>query len=143
MPTIKPSVSLSEHSQEILAVYTRPDKGHPAGLSPMINAVIQRYDWLMKHSLPELTADEWQMLLNCYCSTEMVSYTPPFRIASDMMDDLGVLELAELEENLQTFIKRVNGFSQAEQLAILDRCHRFWNSQVKEGEPLLEFIQRL
>jgi len=142
MPTIKPSVSLSEFSQELLGPYTKSER-NPIGLSPAINMILERYDWIVGNSLPALNQDEWQLLLNIYSGSELSSYNPPYRIASDMMDSLGIIEVGEAPDQYQALIKKCYVMTQAQQLAILDKCQRFWSSKPKEDEPFMAFIERL
>jgi hypothetical protein len=145
MASIKPSVSLSDWSQAVLSRYgTRTETG--PGLSPVINSVLERYDWLMRQSLPELSNQQWQTLLNVYSGSEMTSYNPPYRVASDILDCFGVLELSELDQPVADLARMCHGMTQAQQCAILDACQRFWSAgsnAMQEGETLTDAIKRL
>lgn len=98
-------------------------------LSGMVNSIIDRYTWICKQHLPDLNNAEWGILLNVYAGSEMSSYYPPYRIASDIMDDMGADDLAQVADihpERAEFIRKVHKMNQAEQLAILDFCQRYW-----------------
>lgn len=124
----KVGVYLTERSQEVITGLAR-DEGGPS-TSGVINAVLERYRWVCKSTLPDLTTLEWETLLNVYTGCEMSSYSPPYRVASDMMDDRGEVDLAVLAEtdpDYAELVRKVHAMTQAEQLAIIDFCQRFWS----------------
>ncbi len=108
------------------AIQARTPKGEKPNISGTTNELIRRYVWLVKSSLPELTNDEWQTLINVYAGCWLGEFVPPARIASDMMDDAGVLSLDELESDYAALVRKAHGWNQAEQLAVLDFIQRFW-----------------
>ena len=144
MPSIKPSVSISEYSQQILAPYTQTDEG--IALSSAIYMILNRYAWAVSQSLPQLTDQQWELLLNVYAGSEISSYPPPYRVASDIMDHCGVLDLSGLDAATAETVRQIHGMSQAQQLAILDTVQRFWaagSDALQEGESLQDAIKRL
>lgn len=142
----KAGLYMNAWSSQVLHNYTQGGRDN-GSLSEHINAMIERYDWIMRYSLPDMTAEQWQMLLNVYAGSEMTSYHPPYRIASDIMDCYGVLELSELDASLAETVRQIHAMSQAQQCAILDACQRFWcapsDERLKDGEDLKQSMERL
>ena len=121
----KAGVYLTDHSQAIIESLS----GESASPSSVINAALERYRWVCSQSLPDLTAQEWQSILNVYAGSEMSSYSPPYRVASDMMDDIGAVDIAAVADNDPDYaelVRKTHAMTQAEQLAIIDFCQRFW-----------------
>lgn len=104
-----------------------------ASTSAIVNSLLSRYRWMCQQSLPELSDGDWQTLLNVYAGCEMVSHPMPVRIASDILDEFGALELAELEPEVADLARLARDWTQAEQLAVLDFCQRYW-SQSWDGK---------
>lgn len=145
MKAIKPSIALSVWSQQVLACYGTQNSTGP-GLATVVNAMIERYNWLAEQ-VPTLSDDDWELLLNVYAGSEMASVNPPFRVGSDIMDHFGwsVDEVVASDHRAAVLARKCSSMSQAEQLAILDRCQRFWTnpSTPKPGQSLVELLSQL
>lgn len=123
----KKSVMLSDMTVAIMQTMT--DKRNPdtaIAWSNLVNRGIIINDYLFRESLPELTQEEWQVILNAYTGTIGSIEHPPFRIASDLMDDLGLIDV-EKHPNSE-LVKRIHNMTQVEQFAILSFVERFWNN---------------
>jgi hypothetical protein len=126
MSSKRSGVYLSASSTKLVESLTGVNSS-PSGI---INCVIERYWWACKKSLPDLTTAEWEVLLNVYTGCEMSSYSPPYRIGSDMMDYRGESDLNALEKtdpDYATLVQKMNALSQVQQMAVLDFCQRFWS----------------
>jgi len=99
-----------------------------------INATFEQFRYLIKTSLPELSQEEWQIILNTYAGSYFPAHGVPARIASDIMDDLGVISIDALDPELADLVKKMHGLSQPEQLAVLYFVQIFWSGNVPAGE---------
>ncbi|MGI9277857.1 MAG: hypothetical protein ACR2PT_23790 [Endozoicomonas sp.] len=125
MPPVKKSVMLSEASHQFLLDRTREGVG--VGWSENVNFNIRALRFLIQDNMPALTVEQWRIILNTYNGISIESDVPPYRIASDMMDHYGVLELSELKnDDIRQTVRTVHGFTQSQQFAILDVVLRFW-----------------
>lgn len=147
--SIKKSVILTDFSHEFMKKRTRnlgnndtDNADEPITWSRFINESINILEYLSKTELPELTSEECQIILNTYagCFIELV---PPFRIASDIMDDLGVVDLQNLAPEIANFVKKVHGFTQAQQFSILDFVRKFWVRDRSDCKDFSEIIQKI
>ena len=97
--------------------------------SESINTTFEQFRFLLRGALPELSMDEWTIILNVYSGCYFPAHRTPARIASDMMDNLGEISLENLEKNqpdYATLVKKIYKLSQLEQLAILYFVQIFW-----------------
>jgi hypothetical protein len=123
----KKSVFLADHTAGWIEITTQKygfEEG--AKWSEAINATFEQFRYLIKTSLPELTVDEWTIILNVYTGCYFPAHGVPARIASDMMDNVGAVSLEELSPEYAELVKKVHAMTQIEQLAILYFVHIFW-----------------
>lgn len=117
----KKSVFLSDVTVDWIESTTKKD--HPASDGPKwseaINATFEQFRFLLRTSLPELSADEWQTILNVYAGCYFPAHGVPARIASDMMDNVGAVDINELSEDYAALVRKAHAMSQVEQLAVL------------------------
>lgn len=126
MPSVKKSVMFSDQTVAYIKARTREE--NEISWSQALNEGFKALAWLTKQSLPELSDYEWQMLMNVYAG-RIIKFTPPFRIASDMMDDRGEISIETLEKVDQAYtmlVRKMHGLSQIEQFAVLDFIQKFW-----------------
>lgn len=123
MPSIKKSVMFSELTQDYIAARTRSDDN--IAWSEALNEGFKALKWLSQQALPELSAEEWQIILNAYAGS-IVSFNPPYRVASDLMDDVGAISIEELEPEYAALVKKVHSMDQMGQYAIMDFVQKFW-----------------
>jgi len=127
----KKAVFLSDRAAEWIQATTKKD--HPAQDGPKwsesINATFEQLRFLLKSSLPELTIDEWQIILNVYAGTYFPAHGIPCRIASDMMDNIGEISLDNVNEEYAKLVRKLYAMSQLEQLAILYFVQIFWSGK--------------
>lgn len=122
----KKSVFLSDTTVSFInATTSGPDDDGPKW-SNAINASIEQYRYLLASAMPELTDMEWQAILNTYAGCYMPAHNYPPRIASDMMDDMGEINIDNVEPERAALIKRIHAMSQLEQMAILYFNQIFW-----------------
>lgn len=94
--------------------------------SESINSTFDQLRYLLKTSLPELSIDEWEIILNVYAGSYFPAHGVPARIARDMMDNVGACSIEELSHDYAKLVKKVHTFSQTQQLAILYFVQIFW-----------------
>lgn len=109
--------------------YTKGD-GDGVAWSEAVNESIKALAWLSRAELPELDSSEWEYILNCYTSRN-VEYSFPLRIASDLMDNVGALELSELSKDYAALVKKCHAMTQAQQFAIMNYVRMFWTKDRK------------
>jgi hypothetical protein len=124
--SVKKSVMLSDSTVKIMESMT--DKRNPdnsVAWSNQINRAIVVLDFLARTHLPDFTDQEWQTILNCYAGTCGSLERPPYRVASDLMDDLGLIDVEAHPDS--ELVKRIHGMSQVEQFSILVFVEKFWS----------------
>lgn len=136
---IKKSVFLSDESERIIRLMSRDDD--QPQWSQVINQTMSAAYWVFRESLPEFTPAEWQMILNTYAGTCQSLQSRPYRVASDMMDDLGLIDVSD--HPMPGLVKRIHGMSQAEQFAILMFVEIFWNNNWNDAADFSEVISRI
>lgn len=127
---IKKSVFLSEQTANWITETT--DKGEGPKWSESINATFEQFRFLMKINLPELSEDEWEIILNAYEDCHFPAHGIPARIAQHIMEDQGAISLDTLKllkPNHATLVEKVHTMSQTEQFAILYFVQLFWSKQ--------------
>ena len=107
--------------------------------SQMVNEGFKQLSWITQQSLPVLTPAEWEILLNVYAGS-WLEFFPPFRIASDIMDNWGALELSQLDPAVADLAKKMHAMSQVEQYSIMEFVRIFWLHDWNQ-EPDFETIQ--
>ncbi len=126
----KKSMIVSDHSLAILRAQTRAEEADGADAeiawSQGINEALMVCDHLIRAELPELAPAEWEQILNAYAGCLAGPLGIPFRIASDLMDDLGVVDLSAVAPEVAALIRKLHGYTQAQQFAILSVVRRFW-----------------
>jgi len=134
--SIKKSVFLSDQSEAIIRKMSRDDD-HPQW-SGIINQTLSAADWVFRQSLPDFTPEEWQAILNTYAGTCDTLQCHPYRVASDMMDDRGLIDVEDHPES--ELVKRIHGMTQAEQFAILTFVQIFWSNNWNDAADFSEVI---
>lgn len=134
----KKSVFLADHTVEWIESSTsrKINWNEPEGpkWSEAINATFEQLRFLLRESLPDLSMEEWETLLNVYSGCYFPAHGVPARIASDMMDKIGAVDIGEVETNTPDYaalIRKTHKMSQPEQLAILYFVQIFWSTDWK------------
>ena len=142
MPAIKKSVMLSPKTQEYIDARTREDE--EVAWSETLNETFDMLKYISQCSLPELSKKEWDLILSVYAGHIQTPFRIPFRIASDIMDALGVIEIDEVVPEIKEIIKKIHKMSQAEQYAIMDFVRKFWakkREDYTDWEALVKQVQ--
>jgi predicted small metal-binding protein len=145
MPSIKKSVMLNEGTLNYIKARVRDESD--IGWSEVLNEGFRALKWLSNQALPDLTPEEWQYILNAY-SACMMSFNPPYRIASDLMYSAGAVSIEELTPEYADLVKKIHAMSELEQYAIQDFAIKFlaggdkWNG-CKDFAEVIEKIKRL
>jgi len=141
--SIKKSVMI--HSTTLAVMNAMTDKRSNDENSPQWSSLVNRAvivnDFLFRASMPDLSINDWQVILNCYAGTVGSLEHPPFRISSDLMDDRGLIDI-DLHPD-KDLVKRVHVMSQCEQFAILSFVERYWNNNwdhAKDFEDVIDII---
>lgn len=138
----KKSVLLTDHTVAIMQACT--DKRNPdnsIAWSNLINRSIIVNDFLFRESLPDFSVEEWQAILNTYTGCYGILEHPPFRVASDMMDNRGLINVDDHPDT--ELVIRIHAMSQAEQFAILSFVERFWCNDWDHVEDFNEVIETI
>jgi hypothetical protein len=116
----KKSVFLSDLTTNWIEVTTKKDDFEQgAKWSEAINATFEQLIYLVRSSLPELSVKEWEIILNVYAGCYFPAHGVPARIASDIMDNFGEVDIDDIKPELAAFVRKTHAMSQTEQLAIL------------------------
>ena len=140
MPSIKKSVMFSEQSLGYIKARVRHESD--IGWSEALNEGFRALKWLTSQALPDLNTSEWEQLINAYSGC-MMGFSPPFRIASDLMDDVGAVSIVELTPDYAALVKKIHGMSQVEQYAIQDFIIKFWAGDWSDCKDFEEIKARI
>lgn len=137
--SIKKSLYLSDLTENWITATSGGDED-PAW-SASVNATFEQFRYLLGQALPNLSRKEWTALLNIYAGWRAPCYSLPIRIASDIMDDAGTVDISRLPDDTRALVHKMHGLSQLEQLAVLyfvqifwstDRCGQAWDEIVAD-----------
>ena len=122
--SIKKSVMISDQTLNFIEERTNCE----IGWSKAVNGAFSSLQLLINLNMPNLSDKDWRIVLDVHCGNinlfDSVSY--PFRLASDVMDHYGVIDLNDLAPEIQVTVKKLHGLTQAEQYAVYDVVGRFW-----------------
>ena len=140
MPSIKKSVMFSERTLDYIRNRVRSED--EIAWSQALNEGFKALSWLTKEALPDLNRSEWEVILNVYAGC-IIEFHQPFRIASDIMDNFGALELAQLDPQVAAVATKIHGMSQMEQFAILDFVKIFWCNDWSQEPDFASIILKI
>jgi hypothetical protein len=121
---------------------TRYDHDHDILWSAAINGGFEALGWLSQELLPDLTDAEWQLILNTYSGC-LLDYHRPLRIASDIMDDLGAIDINDLDADTAAVVRKCHAMSQPEQFAVLDFVSQFWAGDWSDAEDFQAIVSKI
>ena len=124
MSSIKKSVMLS--SETTAYILARNKDENEISWSESLNEGFKILKFISQQALPELSQEEWTIILNTYAGSTVDNVRFPLRIASDIMDDLGVIDPSLLKKEIKATVEKVYEFNQIEQFAIMDFVRKFW-----------------
>ena len=112
---------ISERTADwITSTTAKLDFGEKARWSVAVNATVDQFRYLLRESLPDLDIEEWTIILNVYAGCYFPAHGIPARIASDMLDNVGVDSIEDItNEDYKALAIKVYGMTQIEQFAIL------------------------
>lgn len=124
--SIKKSIMLSDETVAYINSRHRAEDGE-LRWSAAVNGAVDTLRQIIRPALPTLPMPAWLLLLNAHCG-HFFDWRPvgPLRLASDIMDDLGVLSLDELDAETGALIRQIHGLSQIEQLAVFEVIKIYW-----------------
>ena len=138
----KKNMSLSVETVEFLeARKMGPD--NQIRWSPSVNSMFNQVRWILSQELPDLKNEEWQVIFNTYVGIALGGFHPPFRIASDVMDNNGEVDINNLDDKIANTIKKVHKLSQVQQWAIMDMVQKFWSRGDREIDSFEDEINEL
>ena len=143
MPSIKKAVMFSEHSQNYIRARAKGED--EITWSGALNEGFKALSWLSRQALPDLSPGEWEKILNVYAGT-WIELTPPFRIASDIMDHWGAIEIGQLDQDWGDLVRKIHAMSQIQQYAIMDFVQIFWShnwTQAADFESIVKQIKEM
>lgn len=138
---MKKSVFLSETTVEFLSLVAKNNADLDViQWSGGINGSILALKNIIRESMPDLTEQEWNMLLNVYNGSFEPAFSPgALYISGCMMDDRGEISIETLrnaDPDYAELIEKVHGMNAAEQYAILFVCQAFWANSTKLNDVL-------
>jgi len=140
--SIKKSIILSDLT--LRSINSRKSKNADEILwSQAVNNSFQKNEWLIKELLPQMAGDEWKIILNVYTGCWLEDFQGSYRISSDIMDDVGVINIDELSKEYRDMVKKMHKLTQAEQWAITEVVHKFWCGNFNEFENINDIIKHI
>lgn len=121
----KRSVYLSERTEEVIGFLSDEKLNNKKNYSGSINAGLVLLNQLMEQSKPDLTDSEWSIIYNTYAGC-VLEFNLPIRIASDIMDSLGVYDIGKLDHDTARLVEKTSEMTQCQQVAVLWQAKRFW-----------------
>ncbi|MDN0082394.1 hypothetical protein QU487_06455 [Crenobacter sp. SG2305] len=142
--SIKKSVMLADHFIAYAKArgLTRGEDGDVLW-SQAVNGAVSSLTRLYDLLLPDLTEQDWHLILNAFNGHFFTDMDLHVSIASCIMDDLGVLELSEVDPKVAESVRKIAKLTVPEQAAVLDMARKFWGASERSGNSLLEIIQGL
>ena len=120
---VKKSLMLADATVRYMQDRTRD--GEDILWSQMVNDGFKQLSWLTRQALPNLHTADWELLLNVYAGS-WLEFQPPFRVASDVMDHFGVVDINALDPEVRLQVVRLHGLTQVEQYAVMEFVRIFW-----------------
>lgn len=124
--SIKKTVYIDDYSEQFIRDRAR-DVDDKISWSSAFNKYTRDLSSLIRDCMPGLALNEWQMLLNVYTGHFNDQHISPMRIASDIMDCYGVVDINDLADDHRALVKKCHGMSQCQQYAVLDVVQRYWS----------------
>jgi broad specificity polyphosphatase/5'/3'-nucleotidase SurE len=119
---VKKSVFLSDRTANFIKLTTCKEGFDIAPKwSESINATTDQFRYLLKINVPELSIYEWTSIFNVYNGCMNRAHSVPVRVASDMMDYRGAIDLEQVEKDdpdYAALVRKVYAMTQVEQIAI-------------------------
>lgn len=112
----KRSIHISEKTEALIGFLSDENRNGRKNYSGSINAGLLMLEALMAQSKPEFSEEEWVYLCKVYCAVEFMM---PIRIASDIMDDVGIYDISKIDAVGRSLIEKISTMSQCQQAAIL------------------------
>lgn len=121
----KKSVFLSTETVDWIKKTTADDLTNPKW-SESINASFSQFRYLIRESVPDLSPADWRIILNIYSGCIFPAHRLPVRIARDIMDDIGEIDISKMPAEYSALIRKLHDLSQLQQMAILYFVQIFW-----------------
>ena len=143
---MKKSVFLSESTVDFLSIVAKNNADLDViQWSGGINGSIYALKTIISESIPDLTDDQWNMLLE-YAAVNVHngSFEPAFspvalNVAGCMMDNVGEISIENLRKKDAEYadlVEKVHNMTAAEQYSILFICQSFWANNIKLQDVL-------
>ena len=87
--------------------------------SVAINRSIAQLWFLLSESVPDFSGNEWAEIISCYNHTAFSERLSKPRIASDLMDKYGCIDIDDLSPELQNLVRKLHDLTPLEQFAAL------------------------
>lgn len=123
----------SEYVRDAASMRARAETGYLAG---HLGALIERYAQIVERHRPELTYDEWNILIATTQSG--LGYVPGHERHAGMLLFARVLEYLKLdasEAGDNPLTRKIPDWGYAGTVAVLDFCERYWAAQARGEEP--------
>lgn len=138
---MKKSVFLSESTVDFLSIVAKNNADLDViQWSGGINGSIYALKTIISESIPDLTDDQWNMLLNVYNGSFEPAFSPvALNVAGCMMDNVGEISIENLRKKDAEYadlVEKVHNMTAAEQYSILFICQSFWANNIKLQDVL-------
>jgi hypothetical protein len=137
---LRKSVYLSTATAEWVNSTTEKDETGQPKWSEALNASVASLRHILKSSLPIFTASEWNDLIEAYPDPDLRG---PIRIAVDLMDKFGAVDVTDLTCYAQNLVRRTRMMSQAEQMAILYAIKIYRVYGLDNSIDIIETVNRI
>ncbi|WP_296053453.1 hypothetical protein [uncultured Alteromonas sp.] len=133
MQSKKTTVYFSADSMVKLA--DRSPEHEKINMSGLLNELINRYAWLTAVSLPELTNDQWSVLIDALAGVDFSDQRPPADVAALLLN-----QSAQSDE-LNKIVVLASEWSQAEQYAVIDFLQQYF-ARKWDNYPNFDLIKK-
>lgn len=137
---LKKSVMLSDETVSYISARHKDAEGE-LRWSAAVNGAVDTLRSIYRANSPTLTERAWRLLLNAHAG-HFFDWRPgaPMRLASDVMDDLGVISIESLSQEDADAVREIHGLSQIEQMTAFEVIRIFWATTNKSGD-LMEMVE--
>lgn len=143
---LKKSIQLSDQAVAYIEARRSRDTDDQDVLSwsAGVNQALADLSWLLRELVPELQIDTWRILLDAYAGHYFDGpRLSPHRLASDVMDHYGAIELGQVPPEVQSAVRELHDLTQPQQHAALEVNRLFWTQSNRWTGSLADRIEQI
>lgn len=115
-------IHLNQKAFDFIEARTPVRDGNTArhSLTRELHNSLEAHSWLIRESIPELSLDTWQALIDTYAASPIFDRPNKrrLRLAMDVMDHFGVLDISHLTQEKAAIVLSLRHLNQIEQFAV-------------------------